>query len=262
MAGKRKWFSRALLVIVLSIFAIIVTGVSFGFQTLLTWKLRHEVRRNPVLALTPVPLPVSAPTSCAGTVLSHAGFRFEVPWSDVDTQRTKFFGHIAVYAFRSGRAVSFYGPGPTHEDLMTAVEKDFGGKSALTLFGPAATKSNYDFHKTILELTPAAMKPWMSQREAVRTSMLLTIKGISSVGGETGLFSVQANGWRGFQFDDPAKKTKKITVEVYDLQDRHIEIIFGPGNEPNAAITQADINRVLLTLAPVEPSNSASASGN
>jgi hypothetical protein len=262
MVVKRKWFSRTFLVIVGSIFAIIVLGVSFGFQTLLTWKLRHEVRRNPILALTPVPLPVTPPTSAEGTVLSHAGFRFEVPWSDVDSQRTKLFSHIAVYVFRSGRVVSFYGPSPTGEDLISAVEKNFGGKSALTLFGPEATRSNYSFHKTVLELTPTAMKPWMSYREAMRTSMLLTIKAISSVGGKTGLFSVQANGWKGFQFDDPVKKPKNITLEVYDLQDRHIEIIFSPGNSPNAMITQADIDQVVLTLAPVEPPKADSASLN
>jgi len=70
------------------------------------------------------------------------------------------------------------------------------------------------------------MKPWMSRREAVRTSMLLTSKAISSIGGDTGLFSVQANDWKGFQFGDPAKRPKTITLQLYDSGDRHIEITF------------------------------------
>jgi hypothetical protein len=50
------------------------------------------------------------------------------------------------------------------------------------------------------------------------------IKGVSSVGGETGVFKVTAGGWNGFQFDDPAKNPKQVTFELYDAQDRHVEI--------------------------------------
>jgi hypothetical protein len=76
------------------------------------------------------------------------------------------------------------------------------------------------------------------------------IKAISSVGGETGLFKASANDWKGFQFDDPAKQPKKVTLELYDSQDRHVEIIFV--TKKDADITQADINRALETLKPLD----------
>lgn len=93
----------------------------------------------------------------------------------------------------------------------------------------------------------------MSQREAIRQTFLLLLKAMSSVGGDTGLFEIEANGWKGFQFDDPEKLPKRIALELYDSQDRHVEIIlFRAQNTPKAGITQADINRVVETLRAVD----------
>lgn len=264
MGEKRRFrFSCTFLVIVGSIFSLLIVAYCWGLQIVMSWKLRQEVKRIPVLALTPQPSPGVKPNSAVGTKLSDAGFTFEVPWDDLDTQRTKYVGQITVFAFRSGRAVSFYPPSPTHEDLLSAVEKNFGDRKGTLrqLFGPETVKTNYIFQKTMLELTPARMKPWMDTREAYRTSLLLTIKAVSSVGGETGIFNIEADGWKGFQFDDPTKKPKKITLELYDSRDRHIEIIFGPGKGADAAISQADINRVLWTLASVDTVSSNAGNG-
>jgi hypothetical protein len=132
---------------------------------------------------------------------------------------------------------------------LDSVEKHFGSSMALQLFGAEAVKSNYAFEKTMLELTPDRLNPWMSQREAAGTSMLLTIKAVSSVGGETGLFTVSASGWKGFQFDDPSRKPKRITLELYDPEDRRVEIVLG-GTPFD--ISQADVNRIVSTVKPIE----------
>lgn len=252
MAERRRFrFSRTFLLIVGSIAFVLILAYGWGIQIVMSWKFRQEVKSIPVLAITPQELPEVNPNLAAGTKLSNAGFSFEVPWEDLDTQKTKLVNQIAVYAFRSGRVLTVFGPSPTHEDLMSTVQKTFGGTPVWQVFGPEATKSNYIFHKTILELTPARMTPWMNQSNAIRTSMLLLIKGVSSVGGETGIFNVEANDWKGFQFDDPAKKPKRVTLEVYNSQDQHIEIIFQPGKGEAGLISQADVNRVLWTLAPM-----------
>ena len=242
-------FSRRFITTAGAITALLFVGYLWGFQTGLSLELRYQARKFPILRLSPQSLPEIAVSQNDGMRLSHAGFVFEVPWKDLDNQRSKTFDNIAVFCFRSGKAVTFFGPSPDHKDLMSEVEKDFGGKAALQLFGTEATKSNYAFHRAMLEITPERLKPWMSQREAVRTSMLLTIKAISSVGGETGLFNVNINGWKGFQFDDPAKEPNRVTLELYDAQDRHVEIILGA--KP-FDLTQSDVNRILSTLKPLE----------
>jgi len=253
MGEKRRfWFSRTFLAIVGSIFLLVFLAYGWGFQIVMSWKFRQETKANPVLALTPQKLPEVEPNLTSGAKLSDAGFSFEVPWDDLDTQKTRFVNQMAVYAFRSGRALMFFGPSPTHEDLMSTVQKSFGGTSISTIFGPEATKSNYNFHKTMLDLTPSKVTPWMNQRDAVQSSVLLMFKAISSVGGNTGIFVAEANNWKGFQFDDPARNPKQITLELYDDQDRHVEVIFCPGRESAAAISQADVNRVIWTLAPAD----------
>jgi len=242
-------FSRRLIAITGAIIALLVVGYMWGFQTALCLELRYQARKYPILNAYPQSLPAAAPSQKEGIRLSHAGFVFEVPWRDLDNQRSKTFDNIAVFCFRSGKAVTFFGPSPDHKDLMSELERDFGGKAVLRLFGTNATKSNYAFYRTMLELTPERLKPWMSQREAAGTGMLLTIKAVSSVGGETGLFTVDMNGWKGFQFDDPTKKPKRVTLELYDAQDRHVEVIWAARPFD---VTQSDINRLLLTLKPLE----------
>jgi hypothetical protein len=184
--------------------------------------------------------------------LSHAGFEVEVPWADLDSEKCKFVKNIAVFAFKSGRVLEFFGPSPNHEDLLFTAEQSLGDKQGnlRRLFGEQATKSGYIFHKTLLEQTPDELKPWMKQREAVRVSTLLMLKAISSVNRETGLFNVEKQGWKGFQFDNPLKQPKRVTLELYDSKDQHVEIIFFPGKQGDASITQSDVNRVLQTLAP------------
>jgi hypothetical protein len=41
---------------------------------------------------------------------------------------------------------------------------------------------------------------------------------------------------------------ERVTLELYDAEDRHVEIIFGLPASPGGGITQADINRMLETL--------------
>jgi hypothetical protein len=252
---KRRFrFSRTFLILVGGIAAMLVFVYGWGLQTWNSWKLRQEVKRFPVLNMTPKPLPAVAANRAQGLQLADGGFTFEVPWSDPDSQKTKQIGQIALFAFRSGRVVEFFPPGPPEGDLLAAAEKSFGDEKGnlRQLFGAESVKSNYIFQKTLLEATPAMLTPWMSQRESMRAGLLLMLKTISSVGGDTGIFSVETNGWKGFQLDDPAKKPKKITLELYDPRDRHAEVIFyNSRNAGEASIAQADINRVLMTLKPV-----------
>lgn len=248
--GKRPFFfSCTFLIVIGAIFAILAYAYLWGTQTVLAFTLRNQARKIAILNEKPVPLVSVAANSDPGTKLVHAGFSFEVPWNDLDLQKSKFGGNIAVFAFQSGRVVSFYGPPANHEDLLSAFEKMIGDNRGTSkkLFGPKTTATNYAFHRAILEETPDKVSPFEDQREAVRSSMLLMLKGTSSVGGQTGLFQVQSQGWRGFQFDDPSRNPQ-VTLEVYDGEDRHIEIVFHSGKDVSSSLTQADINRTLQTL--------------
>ena len=47
------------------------------------------------------------------------------------------------------------------------------------LYGGDALESDYAFHKKMLELTPSAITPFISRRQAISGQMLLVIKAIS-----------------------------------------------------------------------------------
>ena len=248
---KRSFFrSRTFLIVAGALVCLIGYGYFWGLQTVFAWKFRHEAKMTPILNETPVPLASLTANTGNGARLVHAGLAFEVPWQDFDLANSKFTGKMARFKFQSGRTILFFGPAKDHEDLLSTLEKSTGVSrdDAERLFGADATKTNYAFHRAMLEETPSHISPFTPQREAIRSSMLLMIKAIASVGGGTGLFEVQTRDWKGFQLDDPAKKPREVTLELYDAQDQHVEIIFSPGKEESAGLTQADINRVSESL--------------
>jgi hypothetical protein len=201
VSRKRRFcFSRTFLIIVSGLLALLFLVYGWGLQTLMSWKLLLEAKRIPVLALRPQILPAVGPNPAVGTRLSDAGFSFEVPWDDLDSEKTKYIGTFAVFVFRSGRAMNFFPPGPKEGDLLGTAVKSFNDKNGnlRQLFGPESVASSYIFRKTLLDSTPATMMPWMSKRDALRTSFLLLLKRVSSVGGETGIFKVTVGGWKGF----------------------------------------------------------------
>lgn len=242
--------------------ALVLATYTWGFQTVLFLKLRSEEKTLPLLGFTPQKLASLSVNQNPGTKLVHSAYVFEVPWSDLDETKSKKFSHSSVFAFHSGNVVAVFGPNPANNGLMSTVEKSFGGLNSETVrqvFGPETVSSNYQFEKTLLEETPSDLKPWTNKREAVRASFLLLIKGIASVGGNTGIFAVEADGWKGFQFDDPAKKPKRVAVELFDTQDEQMEIIFYQRSGSSLSLTQADINRAIKTLSAEESANDASA---
>lgn len=249
MPKSRFFFSRTFLIVIGVIFGVLAYAYLWGAQTVLALTLRKQAREVAILNERPVPLVSSAANPAQGTKLVHAGFSFEVPWEDIDIPN-KFRRNVAIFRFRSGRTIDFFGPGENHEDLLSTLEKSTGTEKGdlKRLFGEEATRTNYAFHRAILEETPDKVSPFEDQREAIRSSMLLMVKAISSVGGETGLFQVQSEDWKGFQFDDPSRKPKRVTLEVYDGRDQHVEILFHSGEAESAGVTQADINRVFQSL--------------
>jgi hypothetical protein len=256
---KRRFrFPRWFLVVIGCVLFLIFVAYMWGLQTVLCLQLRSEQKSLPLLGFTPQELPSLSLNLNPGTKLSHNGYVFEVPWTDLDETKSKKFPNSSRFAFRSGYVVVVFGPNAPDKGLMTTVQKSFGSLNSdamVQIFGPETTRSNYQFEKTLLEETPSQLKPWTNRPEAIRTSFLLLIKGIASVGGNTGIFTVQGNGWKGFQFDDPAKKPKRVAVELFDAQDRQVEILFYRGDGSFLSLTQADINRVSTTLNPAEPTN-------
>jgi len=134
---------------VLNSFGIVVVACGtylwlFGTQTFLVLETRNAARELPFVKLTPVELTDLSISQVPGMKLSYVGYEFEIPWTDIDEERTKVVGgNKAIIAFRSGNILSVWS-GPPHEFLNYLLEKGKMDRETLrTIYGDEATQSDY-----------------------------------------------------------------------------------------------------------------------
>ena len=230
----------------------------FGVQTLLTLQARSMKRKFPVIKETPVALTDLSISQALGQKLSYFGYEFEVPWKDVDESRTRTIGGgRAVIAFRSGNALSFW-MGPPHKlpGGYTAPEDGNLDEQALrTMFGDEVMKSDYEFDRVMLETTPRRITPFIPKKAAIRRMIFLSLKSFTvPMNAESGIYSVAAGEFKGFQFGKPPIPRGGLIVELYS-DNGSLDFIFGQKLNGPTMISQGDINRILHTLrrVPAEP---------
>jgi hypothetical protein len=97
------------------IFGLIILslGIYFGPQTVTYCRLRPLVLRPPDSPprgwnSLPRPLPDTTASAAEGSSLSYYGYRFEVPWKDVDTVRNE--GRWVEVQFKTRQVVTFTNP--------------------------------------------------------------------------------------------------------------------------------------------------------
>jgi hypothetical protein len=95
----------------------------FGTQTFFVLEAHNVARKLPFVKRTPVVLPNASVSQESGMNLSYFGYDFEVPWTDLDKEKTKIVGGNKVnIAFRSGKVLSVWS-GQPHE-FMDGVLKE------------------------------------------------------------------------------------------------------------------------------------------
>jgi hypothetical protein len=98
----------------------------------------------------------------------------------------------------------------------------------------------------MLELTPTEITPFISRRQAISGQMLLIIKAISMPDAASGIFSIQTQNFKRFQFENPQMRPSRITVELFS-NDGGVHLMFF--QKPGAPrISQAEINRVIQSI--------------
>lgn len=245
---------------------ILVVGVylwSFGFQTGCALTVRYSYRNTPDVREVPLPLLDSSVSATPHRQVSYFGYGFELPWDDVDDQKSKTEGQIHITVFRSGNAFWFSKFPPkvfvNEVTKTTAIDPP----RFKQIFGSKAFDSDYAFESEYLQITPQKITPFVSRRQAVAGSMLLLIKGISMPKADSGIFWIRTPGFQGFQFENPQNRPSKITDELYS-NEGGIDVMFlqkPSGSAPS--ISQAEINRVIQSIHKVSiRAMTSDASGN
>lgn len=218
----------------------------FGFQTANALMLRYQFRKQPDVAKTPVPLTDLSTSSVPHRTASYFGYEFELPADDVDKAKDKTFGTVHVSYFRSGNAFWFSTSPPKSFVNEVAKTGNLSPQDLKQLYGEDALESDFAFHKRMLYLTPAEITPFISRRQAISGQVLLMIKAICMPNAASGIFSIQTQDFKGFQFENPQSHPSSITVELFSNDDGvHLIFMQKAGAPP---ISQAEINRVIQSI--------------
>jgi hypothetical protein len=231
--------------------AAIVGGYvwTFGPQTVLTLIARYKYREIPAAEKTPTALPDLSVSSVGHKTVAYFGYEFELPWDDVDEQksRTAETVHVHVTAFHSGNAF-WFSTFPARDFVKNVVEKTkLTPDQFRRVYGNEAFESDLGFMRTMLQITPRDMSPFMPKRQAGASIVLLTIKAISVPEADSGIFVIRTTDFQGFQLGNPQCRPPRIREDLY-ADDGGIEFIFfqGRGTSPN--VSQGEINRILQSV--------------
>jgi hypothetical protein len=65
------------------------------------------------------------------------------------------------------------------------------------------------------------------------------------------IYTISANGLRGFQEGNPSVKPCRVRLDLFDSADRHYGLIIGTQNDRGPALSQAEVNAIVASLQPV-----------
>jgi len=240
--------------ILIALFVVVLLCVAylwfFGFQTLILLEARYLTRKTPAVNMAPAQLTELSVSRSPGRKLSYFGYEFEVPWNDVDEAKTGVIPdkNKAMIFFQSGNALSVWHGSP-RAFLNQVLSNDKIDQNTLRrIVGDEALQSDFALYRTILQMTPDKMTPFESQTDAGNQALLLLVKGVGMPpGGDSGVFSVSAGEFSGFQFGRPQNQSGEVSVRVFS-DSSSLNFIFNQKLGGPAFLSQPDINRILNTL--------------
>ncbi len=219
----------------------------FGVQTFFLLQTRKIARKAPVARNVPVELSDLSISPAPGKKLSYLGYEFEVPWKDVDEEKSKVTGNIVAIVFRSGNTILLFVVPP--RDFIKSTEKNFHGYIEVfkRMYGESVLHSDYAFKRAIYESTPRKITLLTSRQDTVGLSMIILMKSIMTPMLDSEIYAIQSKEFQGFQLGNPLQRPERMAVELY-TDDVELEFNFKQKDGgPTPAITQAEINRIIQT---------------
>lgn len=152
-------------------------------QALFVLEPHNTARKLPFLRRTPVELSDLSISKAPGMKLSYFGYEFEIPWADIDKDKSKAVcGDKAIIAFRSGNALMVWS-GPPHgfmNDLLKNMKID--RENFPEIYSDEVLRSDYSLMRLIWETTPSTIVMSSSKQKDASQEMLLIVKAICTPG--------------------------------------------------------------------------------
>ena len=216
-------------------------------------RTRWEFRNSPEIWIVPNPLmsaPSASPTA-KSSVVSYFRYQFESPTPEVK-EEPKSENVVVLSLSDCARLVILK---PQSSGPLTGLMHELPPNATRffeDVYGKEAVRSDYEFRRTILNMTPKDLNLLASPRQMVGNSILLTLKGADSQRFKNGLYSFETAEMRGFQEGNIALD-KGVQIQAFDNQDHLLTLIVG--TEPGkACFGQPELNHIIFSLRPVPAS--------
>jgi hypothetical protein len=173
----------------------------FGVQTFFALYARRIGRQIPIVKSVPVELQDLTVSKVQGEKLSFLGAEFEVPWDDVDEQKTRIAGNWVGIQFRSGRAIILCVSPP--KGFINGMSKDKTPDPKLFegIYGSEVLRSDYALHKAIFETTPSQITLFTPANRAAGLSSVILIKAIMPPTTDWAIYNIRSKDFEGFQLE-------------------------------------------------------------
>lgn len=227
---------------------LIIYAWFFGTQTFFALQTRRMARQMPIVKSVPVELQDLTVSTVKGKKLSFQGAEFEVPWDDIDEQKTRTVGNWAVIQFQSGRSILLCVG--TSDMFLKGLSKDKTPDPEVfaKIYGPQVLKSDYALYDALYKTTPSQITLTTPSSRAAGLGVALMLKAIMPPTTDWAIFRVQSSGAKGFQLGNPARRPKKMCLELF-TGDAEYEInITQDMAGATPPVTQAELNRIIQTV--------------
>ena len=217
----------------------------FGPPLMILYTIRREAKAFPAINVTPQPLTDYSVSDAPGKTISYFGYEFTVPWNTNFTE--KGGNGIAGLKFESGQNLILF-VSPNTDGLLTESAKDpsMHMGALRDIFPELIKRSAYDQFAVIYGTTPSSIHEFGSRADSYREMTLLTMKTITAPAAlQTGMFSFDFAGKRGFQIGDP-RKSNRMLLDIFEVDGHNIEIIVS--TKGNNRLSQPALNRIITSL--------------
>src|SRR5271156_3251827 len=235
---------------------VLLAGIYLGPQTITYFSLRPLLLRpadDPPRGWGSVPRPLgdTAISTAEVSSLSFYGYRFEVPWKEIDKQWDD--GRTVRVQFKTGETLRFNNPecfqnNPINSKAVNDDRDHFG-----IAFGKGISESKYEQLKAVLSATPGQFSLFRSHTEFARVLALLEIKGVwfEHNTAAPDIFSFATDTFRGFEFSGLSQGWQNVTLHLFDKTDHWFQINIQGDERLGVRVTQPQINLIIQSFSSV-----------
>jgi hypothetical protein len=196
----------------------------------------------------PTPLTNTSVNTNLGREIHLFDFSFSVPWSEIEMEKDS--KAVSLLRFKNGPSLIVFNPS-SELNAVGAVrgQNSEQNRTAQRLLGAETLSSNYDFMAAELAMTPDQNK-WWDRTASARCMVLLGMKA-ATIGGSKVIHRISNNELRGFQFGDQFVAPDRVTLNLFDVNNRRYELVISDKSDPQRHLEQADINAIIASLRPI-----------